>query len=216
MASAIDNQPIGTRENMADRQVRALRLRIAGASFRAIAREMGISVSMAHGDVMDALAELAEQQQANAEQLRALELARLDDLALAAARILQASHPLVSGGKVLSGFTPDGKAIGLTDDGPKLAAIDRLLRISESRRKLLGLDMQPGALPAMVAEFILRWADGRNIIDITPTDQRDTAGAPQIADASSGAPGAIQDPGSGSAVGEITARLSVMPDQGSE
>src|SRR6266511_4058422 len=41
--------------------------------------------------------------------------------------------------RVLSHFTVDGKAIGLTDDGPKLQAVDRLLRISESRRRLLGL-----------------------------------------------------------------------------
>jgi hypothetical protein len=130
----------------AERRVRALDYRKAGQSYRAIGDVLGVSMKTAHQDVHQALAELAALELSSAGELRALELARLDDLAIAAARILQASHPLVSGGKVLSGFTNDGTAIGLTDDGPKLAAIDRLVRISESRRKLLGLDA-----PAKVA-----------------------------------------------------------------
>ncbi len=144
--AGIDNQPTGTREAAADRRVRALELRKAGASYRAIGRELDISEAQAHRDVKAALAKLAELEQASAEEYRTMELLRLDGLALAASRILTSPHPLVSGGKVLSGFTGKGMAIGLTDDGPKLAAIDRLLRISESRRKLLGLDA-----PAKVA-----------------------------------------------------------------
>jgi len=160
MASAISNQPTGTYENMADRQVRALQLRIAGLSYRAIAREMDISVATAHGDVMDALAELAEQQQANAEQLRALELERLDTLALAASRILRVATNTM-----------------------QLAAIDRLIRISESRRKLLGLDLQSPLIveqpyvltePERIARLIelldaaRARASGQPLIDVTP------------------------------------------------
>src|SRR4029078_1889290 len=84
-------------------------------------------------------------------EYRAMELARLDTLALAAANVLSATHPYVSGGKVLK---------DVTDDGPRLAAIDRLLRISESRRKLLGLDApaktaltNPDGTPAAYAEL---------------------------------------------------------------
>lgn len=130
----------------ADRRQRALELRKAGASYRAIGATLGVSEAQAHRDVQDALARLAELELTSAAELRALEMARLDDLALTAARILAATHPLVSGGKVLSGFTSEGKPIGLTDDGPKLAAIRELRLISESRRKLLGLDA-----PAKVA-----------------------------------------------------------------
>jgi hypothetical protein len=143
---AIDNQPTGTRENAAERRVRAFELRKSGVSYRRIGDALGVSEAQAHRDVHGVLAELAAQEQASAEEYRALELERLDGLVVEATRILYKTHPLVSGGKVLSGFTSDGKAIGLTDDGPKLAAIDRLLRISESRRKLLGLDA-----PAKVA-----------------------------------------------------------------
>lgn len=176
----------------AERRVKALDYRKAGASYRAIARELGVSEAQAHNDVQRSLADLAAQQQASAEELRALELARLDDLALAATRILQASHPLISGGKVLSGFTTDGKAIGLTDDGPRLQAIDRLLRISERRARLLGLDMQPGALLPGDVTIMLRWNDGRNIIDVTPPTAGDHAAAlASLAEPDSAAPGAL-------------------------
>lgn len=138
--TGIDNQPAGTRETAADRRVKALDLRKAGHSYRAIGAELGISVAQAHDDVQRALAALAKLERQTAEEYRALELARLDTLAVEAMRVLLATHPLISGGKVLSGFTDEGTAIGLTDDGPKLAAIEKLIRISESRRKLLGLD----------------------------------------------------------------------------
>jgi hypothetical protein len=137
-----DAQP-GKHEGAADRRQQALDLRKQGKSYRAIGDELSISEAQAHRDVKAALARLAELELASAEELRALELARLDTLAVEAWRILMSTHPYISGGKVLSGFTTEGKPIGLTDDGPKLQAVDRLLRISESRRKLLGLDAAP-------------------------------------------------------------------------
>jgi hypothetical protein len=123
-----------------ERRAKVLAFRRAGASHRAIAVELGVDHSTIVRDVHAIFRQLAEEQHASAEEYRAMELERLDTLSLEASRILQAVHPLISGGKVLTRFTNDGKAVGLTDDGPKLQAIDRLLRISESRRKLLGLD----------------------------------------------------------------------------
>jgi hypothetical protein len=131
---SIDNQPTGKREKAAERRVQALDLRKAGASYRAIAATLGINEKTAYNDVRRALQTLAELELTSAEELRTLELARLDKLTIEAARVLAATHPYVSGGKVLP---------NLADDGPKLQAIDRLLRISESRRKLLGLDAPP-------------------------------------------------------------------------
>jgi hypothetical protein len=128
---AIDNQPAGTRETAAERRVKALDLRQRGEPYRAIAAALGVSVRTSWEDVQQSLTELAELEQAEAAALRALESARLDTLAVEAMRVLLATHPYVSGGKVLK---------GVTDDGPKLAAIDKLVRISESRRKLFGLD----------------------------------------------------------------------------
>lgn len=130
----------GKREAAKERQVKSFELRKGGASFRAIGRALDVSEAQAHRDVHAVLKRLAAQELASAEEYRTMELERLDLLQAEATRILKSQHPFVSGGKVLTGFTQDGKPIGITDDGPKLQAIEKLIRISESRRKLLGLD----------------------------------------------------------------------------
>jgi cell division septal protein FtsQ len=69
------------------------------------------------------------------DELRALELARLDRLEIAANEVLEREHVTVSNGRiVVLGESP------LPDDAPVLAAIDRLLKIQERRARLLGLD----------------------------------------------------------------------------
>jgi hypothetical protein len=148
---SIDNQPTGTHEVVAERRYKALELRQQGQSYRAISAALRISVGQAHDDVKTVMIELAELTRDSAEVYRTMELERLDTLTVEAARIMMATHPLVSGGKVLD---------GLSDDGPRLGAIDRLLRISESRRKLLGLDApaktaltNPDGTPAAYAEL---------------------------------------------------------------
>jgi hypothetical protein len=208
-----DAQP-GVKEVAAERRVQALELRKAGASYRAIAAQLNISEKTAHQDVQRALRALAEIEHASAEEYRTMELLRLDALTLEASRILRATHPLISGGKVLSGFTVDGKAIGLTDDGPKLQAIDRLLRIAERRARLLGLDMQLDAdLPADLA-IILRWADGQNIIDVTPDNDRHASPTPQIAESDSAAPGALPMHLRWETMGEVETSSDVEPEDG--
>lgn len=74
-------------------------------------------------------------QEAGAE-LIASEAQQLDDLFVAALEVLERDHVTVSHGKVVK--DDDGKP--LLDDGPKLAAIDRLVKVRESYRKLLGID----------------------------------------------------------------------------
>jgi len=165
------------RIDAAERRQQALELRKAGASYRAIGAQLNISEKTAHQDVQRALDYLADLELASAAELRTMELLRLDKLTLEASRILAATHPLISGGKVLSRYTNDGKAIGLTDDGPKLQAIDRLLRISESRRKLLGLDAQPDTLILGDVEITIRWPNDRTTIDVTPTTDDPPAAA---------------------------------------
>lgn len=82
-----------------------------------------------------------------AEKLIELEAARLDSLYEEALAVLERDHITVSHGKVIR--DDDGNV--LLDDGPKLAAIDRLVKIRESYRRLYGLD-RPVKVQATVTE----------------------------------------------------------------
>lgn len=77
---SIGNVPAGVREAAAERRVKALELRKAGASYRQIGRTLGVSEKTAHGDVRRALGALARLEEDAATALRTLELARLDEL----------------------------------------------------------------------------------------------------------------------------------------
>jgi hypothetical protein len=71
-----------------------------------------------------------------AEQVRAMELARLDEMESAVRQVRDKRHVHVSGGKIVLGS--DGEP--LIDDGPVLSATDRLLKIHERRARLWGID----------------------------------------------------------------------------
>ncbi len=86
-----------------------------------------------------------------AAELRALEAARLDMLWRRAMLVLSRKHIAVSHGRIIylrepeckHGFEDEGAPVQgepLLDDGPVLAAIRELRQLSESRRKLFGLD----------------------------------------------------------------------------
>ncbi len=130
-------QTDATRISAAERRAKALELRKHGMPYRAIGAQLGISEAQAHNDVQRALQALAALELDSAAEYRTMELERLDTLTVASARVLSAAG-----------------------DGMRLAAIDRLLRISESRRKLLGLDApaktaftNPDGTPAAYAEL---------------------------------------------------------------
>ena len=122
-------------------------LRGKGWSYRRLADHYGIDYRTAYDAVQDTLKQIIREP---AEELRTLmlerldaELVRLDGLETAAREVLERNHYTVapSGQIVHHGGEP------LPDDGPVLAAIDRLMKIDEqrrkndeSRRKLLGLD----------------------------------------------------------------------------
>lgn len=117
----------------AQREAEAARLRSLGWTYQRIADELGWSNK---GDAHHAVQKvLRDTVQEAGDDLRALELSRLDTMYVAAMEVLERSHVTVSNGKVV---TLDGAP--LPDDAPVLAAIDRLLKIQERRSKLLGLD----------------------------------------------------------------------------
>ena len=101
-----------------DRKLQALELRKAGATYQAIADQLGYAQARgAHRAVASALkATLREP----AEQVRQLEIARLDSALLAIWRSVQSGD---------------------------YRAIDRLLGIMKRRSDLLGLDRPPGRAP---------------------------------------------------------------------
>jgi hypothetical protein len=103
----------GTRLTAARRRVLALELRKAGASVRAIADQLGAGKTTIARDLQRALADLLAVEVASMDELRALELARLD-------AALVAIWPKVRAGDLL--------------------AVDRLVRLSKRRSELLGLD----------------------------------------------------------------------------
>lgn len=135
------------RKQVAERRNQAIELRKQGRTFDEIAKALGYKTrSAAAQDVQRAMRQAVQQTNEAANELRQLELDRLDHLWREAWDVMQRPHLLVQGGKpvVVEVEDDDGtvKTIRLQDDSPKLAAIQQLLRISERRARLLGIDQQ--------------------------------------------------------------------------
>ncbi len=128
------------REQVARREAQVLQLKIAGATFEQIGRQQvpPISRQAAERIYYRAMRRITEEDR---ETARKLEEQRLDRLLVEAYSVLRTPHYVLWNGAVVMRVpSPGAPPVELLDDGPRLAAIDRLLRISESRRKLLGLD----------------------------------------------------------------------------
>jgi hypothetical protein len=122
----------------AERDADACRLRRDGCTYDHIAAELGYADrGDAYKGVQRALVAIVQEA---AEEVRAVELDRLDMLWRAGLKVLRAKHVTVSNGKVIYLRDDQGNETPLLDDAPVLNAIDRLLRIMERRAKLLGLD----------------------------------------------------------------------------
>jgi hypothetical protein len=109
------------------RDAECVRLRSRSMSYQQIADQLGITKSQAFDGVKRAMAEVVAEP---AEDARRMELEKLDRLEQAALRVLEADHEVVY----------QGGRTGIPDNGPRLQAVATLQRLSESRRKLLGLD----------------------------------------------------------------------------
>lgn len=137
------------------RDAEIARLRSRSWTYRKIAEHLGMSVSAVYEAVQRTYAEVITEP---AEQMRKLELDRLDAMAEEVIKVLERRHVTVSNGKIVRQFAgyelhedgtlkvdDEGKPIpkfeDLEDDAPVLAAVDRLLKIQERRAKLLGLDI---------------------------------------------------------------------------
>jgi hypothetical protein len=117
-----------------DQIAEQLARRLADEAAATGAQPPGYTSMSAHRAVKRALQDAYREDVADAQRL---ELERLDELLRQTARIAVSRHYVVSNaGHVVIG--PDGQP--LEDPGPRLAAISLMKSISESRRKLLGLD----------------------------------------------------------------------------
>lgn len=110
-----------------------VQLRARSVSYREIAERYGITTSTAYEAVQRTIKEGAREA---TEEIRAIELEKLEHMERAALGVLEAMHLTVSHGKVV---TYQGKP--LKDPGPALGAIDRLLKVQQRRAALLGLDL---------------------------------------------------------------------------
>lgn len=119
----------------AEKDLRVLELRRRGLSYPQIAAEMGCSLSSAYDSVQRALADTAREA---TQEVRLIEAQRLDDLTRTLNRVLVTRHYVVTQSGKLAVHPETGQP--LIDDGPVMQAVGGLVRISERRAKLLGLD----------------------------------------------------------------------------
>lgn len=147
------------RITVAKRRQRALELQAAGYSRADIAAELGITEAHLSVDLQRARDYYIKMQAAAIEELRARELAALDRAQQVATEVMERDHLAHSNGRVVQYYDPERQEdVTVTDDGPKLAAVDRVVKISESRRKLLGQDA-PSKVETQVGgsvEYIVR------------------------------------------------------------
>lgn len=129
-----------------DRDAQAFDLRANGRTLQEIAIALNY-VDASH--VRKALSRHLERRVApSADEYRAQIDARLDRMHREVMRVLEATHYKVNNGVVVHYTVCDcppystecSHSEPLLDDSPVLAAVDRLLKIDESRRKLYGLD----------------------------------------------------------------------------
>ena len=119
----------------ADRDALAARLRATGMGYREIAARLGLETAgAAHRAVARALKAVPVE---DVTELRAIECERLDALSQRLWTILDTRIPL---GLARGQRIVDQNNEPVQDPAPVLAVVDRLLRITEKRSRLLGLD----------------------------------------------------------------------------
>ena len=123
----------------AKRDAEAARLRSRGRTYSQIAEELGYCDK---GAAHHAVARVFDGFRVEARDLLIkIELDKLDMMTRAVIDVLEAKHYLVSDGRIVYiGAKDDPDHRELLDDAPVLQAVDRLLKISDRRAKLLGLD----------------------------------------------------------------------------
>ena len=117
----------------AERDRNAVQLRSRGQTYQQISDELGYgNLSNARRAVKKALEGIIVDAR---EDFIKLQLDELDMMTRSVIEVLETKHYVVSEGRIV--YRGDKE---LLDDSPVLQAVDRLLKISDRRAKLLGLD----------------------------------------------------------------------------
>lgn len=111
-------------------------LKEEGLTFREISKQLGVSLGLVHKDFEASLTRVLEP---SVTAYRAEHVARLHKMREVVEDVLQRRHVIVSASGRIA-YDDDGP---VEDDGVVLSAIDRLHKIDEAERKLLGLDVRP-------------------------------------------------------------------------
>jgi hypothetical protein len=114
----------------------AARWAVNNWTYRRIGEAMDVSEATAYRYVQAGLRVSQEIAEATAEQARAVHRSRLEYATEVAIGVMEKDHIHVSQGRVVK----DDDGLPLLEDGPKLAAADRVRALSESLRKLDGID----------------------------------------------------------------------------
>lgn len=126
---------------IAERRTKAIEMRARREPWQRIADALGYgSADHACQDVGRAIEQRNRAQTEAVDALREIELEHLDELSRTVWAVLEREHVTVSHGKVIVIKDEAGVEHRLRDDGPTLAAVDRLVKIAERRARLLGLD----------------------------------------------------------------------------
>lgn len=124
-----------------------------------IAAELGITEAHLAVDLQRVRDRYIKMQAQSIEELRARELVALDRAQEVATEVMERDHLAHSNGRVVQYYDAERQEdVTVKDDGPRLAAVDRVVKISESRRKLLGQDA-PSKVETQVGgsvEYVVR------------------------------------------------------------
>ena len=156
-------------------QKRVLQLRRDGVSFPDIAEELGMTQGYIYKVYKKALREIIVE---DVEDLRKLELEKLESLEQEVMKVLKSFHPFISSGQVVRDVLEDedGNPIvdpltgnivteRLLDHGPKLAAVDRAVKLMERRARLMGLDT-----PVKMQQEVRVTTEGPDLSHISVTE----------------------------------------------
>lgn len=132
-----------------------------GWTFQRIADAMGMAdKSSAYAAVQRGMRHTKEITEATTEKARAAHRTRLEYALEVVLGILESEHVQVSHGRIIK----DDQGVPLLDDGPRLAAIDRLRALSESLRKLDSID-QPAKVETTVTEITQQDAELAELVN---------------------------------------------------